>query len=344
MNDLYSYFGLRKGNPFRAAHRFDWRGVRFVVNRLRETARDLDWSLVYGPPGAGKTEALRAFREQCEDDFYIVEVKALSRRCMRMAALYDALYEDLDFAGLGEPRAARREARARQIERVAGQREMERHILIVLDDASLFGQDFLNGLKVLRDLRWTGRKVNHRLPHFAIALFGWESLAQRIARVPQNRIRVRTREVKPMSRSELRGFIAHLGLTRIVPEATQDSFPPNARFPGVVEHLVGLGMERAASAGRKALMPEDLGHRDLTDLERLVEDCGRFGISQRDISKATAVDGKGGVSPTTVCHVMQGKYEGREATRIKVTSTAEQLLADRKADEGSRKPTRKLAS
>ena len=342
--DLYTYFGLRKGNPFLAAPRYDWRGLRFVVNRLCDTARDLEWTLIFGPPGTGKTEALRAFRERHENDVWIVEVKALSRRCLRMAALYDALYEDLDFAGLGERREGRREARARQIERVAGQREMERHILIVLDDASLFGQDLLNGIKVMRDLRWKGRKVQHRLPHFGVAMFGWESLASRVARVPQNQIRVRRREVKPMSRNELAGFLDHVGLSRIVPEPTQNALPQNARFPGVVEHLVTVGMERAAAAGRRVLVPEDVGYRDLSDIEKLVDECGRYGISQRDIANATATDGKGRVSPTTVCHVMQGKFQGREATRTKVTTAAAQLIEDRKADEGSRKPTRRLSA
>lgn len=348
-NDLYRYFGLRKGNPFLAAPRYDWRGLRFVVNRLRDTAREVGWRLIYAPPAAGKTVALRAFIERFQDEFWIVQVHSLSRRTMRMKSLYDALYEDLNIAEY-EKREYSRECRPRQLRRIGAIREAVKPILIILDDANLFSDDLLDGLKVLRDLRFNKRQPPHDqrdLPHFAIAMFGWAALARRIAAREQYERRVDIGEVKPMSLSELAGFIDHVGLRRIVPEAAQQAIFLRERYPGIVERRVLIGMERAASAGRKVLLPEDItGQAQVSDVAKLKSELERRGISQREIARATGRGPHDGcaISPTTVNTVLNDSFKGKPNTRVRVLAACQRLIEDDQADQGALKPSRRLSA
>lgn len=194
----------------------------------------------------------------------------------------------------------------------------------------------LNDIKHLRDLRWSGRpdKADRR-PHFGVAMFGWASLAKRVAAVRQNQIRVRTRKVLPMSQNELAGFLEHVGLARIVPEDTRAVIPANARYPGVVEYLLKTGMERAAEAGRRVVAPEDVGSVDARGLDELRAELKRLDIRQREIARAA------GLANATVNLILSGKYNGAETTRLNVITAAWALVEDSRTDQSALSPRKR---
>ena len=336
MSDVYDAFGFRRGDPFLAAPRFEWTGLKRIVRDMWRLARNREWGLWFAPPGSGKTEAKNAFCEQYCDKAWIVEVKSTHRRVMRMNCLLDAMIMDLDMAGLGERPTYRREGRTRQIVRLLGQRSEEKPVLVILDEASAFSQDLFNNIKHLRDLVWVGRRdKGDRRPHFGVVMFGWVTLAKRIAAVRQNEIRVRRREAPPMSFAELCALLDHVGWTRKkLPEASRAALHACARYPGEARFALQGAMERALLRGRRVIEPEDL----MGDVEALAATVKRLHIYGREIAALA------NTSVPTVSQVLSGSYTGRERTRAAVLLAARRLIREDPVAQESRRPSQRRSA
>ncbi len=332
--DIWEHFRIRGGDPFQRGRRFAWNGMERIINRLKRAARDRDWVLIFAPPGAGKTYAMEQFIEEHGERYHIVRVLANHRRCMRMNCIHDALILDLDLAAaLGEKRQIRRELRMRQMVRLLGIRSEEKPVILLLDEASHFTQDVFDDLKFLRDQLWSGRTdKGDRRSHLAVAMFGWLSLAKRLRANRQNAIRVRTTEAPCMSRADVDGFLRHLGLGRVVPEAARKSLFEIARYPGEIRHILIEAMEHAAVRQRSTVTPADMG----PDLEALRRDLTRLGITYEMVAN------EAGVSKATAALVLCGKYTGRNITRGRVIMTAMRLATDAAEADLARRPTRRL--
>jgi len=317
--DIYRHFGLRKGDPFLAAPRFDWTGTKRIATEMRRAAKESSWLLLYGPPGAGKTEGMNAFVEQCGKDYHIAHCLSTAREDLQMTCVHQAFVLDLDMAGrLGERPTKHRESRVRQLLRLLAMCRREKPVILMLDEASRIGTAFFDDIKFLRDLRWSGDDIRSRRPYFAVVMLGWESLAKRIARSDQNRIRVRRWELPPMAQAEVHDFVAHVGLSRVVPEATRVAlFRSGIRYPGEIAHALRTAMERAAARGLKQVRPEHLLN-DVAAIARALRD--------RDISFAT-VARQSGHSPALVTRVLSGTYAGKASTIGQVLQTAQRMIA-----------------
>jgi len=330
--DVYTHFGFARGDPFLRGRRFDWTGLRRIANRLRRAVRHREWVLFFGPPGAGKTEALNEFAEAHEDDYWVARVLANDREMVGMNTIHHALIEDLNLADLEARVPRRREARMRQIVRLLGVRSEEKPVLLVMDEASHFCLPVLDDVKFLRDQLWRGRRDKaDRRPHFAVAMFGWASLAKRVAASRQNRIRVQRHEVPPMSQAELEGFVAHVGMRRVVPAEARRTLWQVARYPGEVRYALLEAMERAMVRGSRVVRPEDL----LAGAGGVGEALRTRGIRWREVAQAAKA------SEATVSLVLRDAYTGQDRMQARVLLEARRLIAEHDTGERAKKPYRR---
>ncbi|HRU06797.1 MAG TPA: ATP-binding protein [Candidatus Brocadiia bacterium] len=334
--DIWEAFGFRRGNAFLAAPRFEWTGLRRAVHRVRHAVANREWLLIYGPPGAGKTEALRAFAEAYGDDCWIANVTAMRRRNMNTTPVADSVFLDLDLAGLGERPAARAEQRTRQVVRLIGVRGEERPVLVVMDEASSFQQDLLNDIKFLRDQRWSGRrdKSDRRAP-FALVMCGWETLAKRLAASRHSDIRITRDPVPPMSRDEVCAFLDHVGFkTSQIGAEAREALWTVARYPGEVMHVMAQAMERALLRGRRELLDQDIAQGNAATLKAKLL---RLGLSYAVVARAS------GQASSTVCRILNGEYTGKGQTYSHVVATAARLVEDAETMQEAKRPTRRVA-
>ena len=328
MNDLWSWFGL-KGDPFANADFFESRDYRAMLARMRRGIADREWLLFYGPPGAGKTWWKEEMKLALVDECYFVEVLGGSRAWIRLNNVCDAFCIDLDIESClhEKPRLAL-DPRMRQIRRLLGVRSREKEIVLLLDEATHFSDSLMDEIKWLRDFRFGPEAANlsrrDRRPMFTVAAFGWRQLADRIARNPQHKIRVRRHELSGLSVMEIGKFIDALGLTRAVPEATREVLARIAPFPGEIRSALMDGMERALSLGRKQVLPEDI----LSELQGLSARLRELGIQGRTVAQLA------NVSDASVSCVLSNRAGITPKLRDSILTAARRLIEEKvKANE-----------
>jgi len=333
--DLWDHFGLR-ADPFQAGTFVETRDSKGMAERMRRAVANRDWVLFYGPPGAGKTWTKDEIAADLAETHYVVEVLSCKRRWVYLNNVCDALCIDLDIEdALGERPRLARETRMRQVRRLMGVRSRQKEIVLLLDEATMFNDNFLDEVKWLRDLRFGPDKFDQRKPDrrplCTVAMFGWRQLADRIARNPQHRIRVRRHELTGLSQAEVSRFIEELGLARAVPEAARAALWQAGRFPGEIRNLVTEGMERALVQGRRHLLPEDV----LPEAQALAEQLKTGGVLFSEVAKIADV------SNSTVSNYFAGKITLTSKTGRDVVLAARRLLAEketatRNAERGMR--------
>jgi general secretion pathway protein A len=230
-------------------HFFESRSHGEALARMRYFASDQSMGLgvLTGEIGAGKTMTTNVLTERLSPDRYdIINIPTA-------AYSFESLLEELNYQ-LGDPQAEQKETTAyhlaRRFEHLLTQRvtALNRHLLILLDEAQLLPDTAFEPLKCLTNLNRNGQFV------LSIILIGQPELRNKLRRIPQVQQRIgMAYHLDNLHEHEIDAYIHHRLLTAGVdsPEifegsCIQEIYQFSGGSPRQINRICRLAVDSAA--------------------------------------------------------------------------------------------------